>query len=174
MPDYEKCVMYKLVQKDNEKNCYVGSSCNYINRKYNHKIACNNEKGTNYNFNVYKFIRENGGWNNFEFVIIEKFPCKDKVEKLIRERYWVELIGNLNSVIPFRTKEETKILSTEKKNKWRVNNSEYSNEYYQKNKDKIKAQNKEKYTCPCGQTLTKVKKSRHEKTIKHKKYLETI
>jgi len=44
---------------------------------------------------------------------------------------------------------------------------EKQKEYYEANKEKIS----EKYTCECGSTLTIGKKSRHEKTKKHLKFL---
>jgi len=44
-------------------------------------------------------------------------------------------------------------------------------EYYIKNLEHIKAKRGEKYTCECGSLLTLCKKSRHEQTKKHLKYL---
>jgi hypothetical protein len=29
---------------------------------------------------VYSTIRENGGWNNWSMVEIEKYPCKDAID----------------------------------------------------------------------------------------------
>ena len=154
MPNYEKCVIYKLCCKDTDiKECYIGSTCNYSRRKAEHKSKCNNENDRAYNFKVYQVIRDNGGWDNWDFVIIEKYPCKDKIEKEIRERYWVELIGTLNARIPNRTHKEyydnnkEKILESCKE--YRENNKEEikqtKKEYYKNNKDKIAEIHKEYY-----------------------------
>ena len=43
-------------------------------------------------------------------------------------------------------------------------------EYYEKNKDKIN----QKYKCPCGSVYMKRRKTPHEKTKKHLKYLNNI
>ena len=46
--------------------------------------------------------------------------------------------------------------------------SEQKKQYYIDNKEKLQAKAKEKYTCSCGQTLTKKKKTIHEQSEKHK------
>ena len=162
MPDYSKCVIYKIVCKDKDiKDCYVGSTCNHSRRKSHHKNLCNNEKNRAYNGKVYKFIRDNGGWDNFEFAIIEKYPCNDKVEKLIRERYWVELIGILNNNIPNRTEKEWQEGNEEKikeyQKEYRKNNREkYRKEY----NEEAKEYHKEKYRNNRQKRLEKAKEYR--------------
>ena len=43
--DYSKSVIYKIVCDDlNVKDCYVGSTTNFIKRKRHHKEACIYEK----------------------------------------------------------------------------------------------------------------------------------
>ena len=192
MPDYSKCVIYKIVCKNkNIKDCYIGSTCNYINRKSQHKNCCNNVKSKLYNIKVYKFIRDNEGWDNWDFVIIEKYPCNDKVEKLIRERYWVELMGTLNNNIPNRAEKEyrdnNKEYHKEYHKEYRDNNKdkiaeyqkEYNKEYRDNNKDKIAEyqkeyrKNKKPYTCiTCNTTMRSDSKTYHNKSKKHLRNLE--
>ena len=89
--DYSKTVIYKLVCNDLEiTDIYVGSTTNFRNRKNQHKTNCNNEKGKKYKVKVYQTIRENGGWEKYSMIEIEKYPCKDKNEALARERHWLE------------------------------------------------------------------------------------
>ena len=38
----------------------------------------------------------------------------------------------------------------------------------------IKEKSKETYRCQCGVTLTKGKKSRHNKSVKHQQYLNSL
>jgi hypothetical protein len=47
-------------------------------------------------------------------------------------------------------------------------------QYYEDNKEKIKEKIKIKCNCECGSVIRHAEKSRHESTLKHKKYLETI
>jgi len=43
--DYSKCIIYKIVNVDNENSVYVGHTTNFNQRKGKHKSDCNNEKG---------------------------------------------------------------------------------------------------------------------------------
>jgi hypothetical protein len=55
----------------------------------------------------YKFIRNNGGWYNWTMVMVEKYPCKSKLESDMRERYWIETLkANLNSIVTNRNNKE--------------------------------------------------------------------
>jgi len=51
--------------------------------------------------------------------------------------------------------------------------SEKKKEWYEKNKEEINKKMKEKYTCICGSTISKNSKNRHEKSIKHKNFIES-
>ena len=68
--DYSNACIYKICCKDlSVKDVYVGSTTNFVQRcqrRRDHKAVCNNEKGRDYNYYVYQFIRENGGWDNWE------------------------------------------------------------------------------------------------------------
>jgi hypothetical protein len=125
---------YKIVSKDeNIKEIYIGKTTNFKNRIRRHKSNCNNENGSHYNLKVYQYIRENGGWDNFDMIEIEKGEY-DKKDSAIRERYYIEkLNANLNSEIPSRTLQEWK----------EVFQKIYNQEYYQKNIEKIKEKNKD-------------------------------
>jgi hypothetical protein len=123
--NYQNTIIYKIVCNDlNIKDCYVGSTTNFIKRKCGHKTSCNNPNDKSYKlFYVYKFIRNNGGWDNFSMIEIEKYPCNDSNEAHKRERYQMELLGaTLNSQNAYRSKEEVKI---------------YNEKFYDDNKDKI-------------------------------------
>jgi group I intron endonuclease len=93
MCDYSNSVVYAIVCKNsNIQDCYVGSTSNFEQRKRDHKKDCNNSNRKSYNLKVYKFIRDNGGFDNFKFEIIEELSCENKQELLERERYYVELL----------------------------------------------------------------------------------
>ena len=166
MPKY---IYYKIISKDeNIKDCYVGKTTNFKKRVEYHKSYCYNENRKEYNYKLYKFIRENGGWNNWKFIEIETNEYNDK-DSAIRERYWIEeLNANLNIVIPSRT-------SKEYEKKYRENNkdilNEYQNEYRENNRKIINEKQREKITCECNCKITKSNLSKHLKTQKHIKFL---
>jgi len=48
------------------------------------------EKIKEYNYNVYKFIRANGNFQNWDMVLIEKGEFEETIDLHKRERYWIE------------------------------------------------------------------------------------
>jgi len=142
--NYLNSVIYKIEHTDNPELIYIGSTTNFIKRKYNHKKCCNNENDRDYNKNLYNMIRKNGGFNEFKIMIIKKYPCNNKTELLIEEeKNRKEYQANLNSCRAYRTNEEKK----EQQKEFRENNKEqikeYIKEYRENNKEQIKEQIKE-------------------------------
>ncbi len=140
--DYSKTIIYKIVCNDlNITDIYVGSTTDFIRRKNEHKRCCNNEKSKKYNLKVYQIIRQNGGWDNFTMIEIEKYPCNDSNEAHARERYYLELLNaKLNIQIPTRTMQEYGKKYKEA-NKEKI--AELNKEYYESNKEKIKEKRKQ-------------------------------
>jgi len=101
--DYSNTIIYKIYCKDETiPDIYVGHTTNFIQRKYQHKLACNNFKE---DFKIYKTIRGNGGWNNWDMVEISKYNCKNSTEARIKEQEHYELLkATLNSVPPYINK----------------------------------------------------------------------
>ena len=68
MTDYSKAVIYGIYCKDkNVLEIYIGSTYDEIEREHNHKSDCNNENNKSYDLKVYKFIRANGGYDNWKY-----------------------------------------------------------------------------------------------------------
>ena len=89
------------------KETYIGSTINFHRRMIEHKFACNNETSKKYNFPLYKFIRENGGWGSWEMNIIDSLTTTDKNEMIKCERKYIdEQEFRLNKTIPLRTRKE--------------------------------------------------------------------
>jgi predicted GIY-YIG superfamily endonuclease len=105
---YSKTTIYKLCCKDiNITEIYVGHTTDMRRRKTKHKSACNNEKDKAYNYNVYQFIRANGGFENFDMIEIERYNAIDGYDATKRERYYIdELKATLNIGKPTRTPDE--------------------------------------------------------------------
>ena len=153
--NYSNTIIYKIVCKDlNVKELYVGHTINFRMRKHAHKNACVSEKDKNHNLKVYKFIRDHGGWDNWEMVEIEKYDCCDGNEARAREREWYEqLEANLNNNYPNRKIPECK------------------KAYKQRNPEKIKMLKNKKNDCECGGKYLNKHQGNHKQTIKHKTYL---
>jgi len=137
--NYSKSCIYKIVCNDiNITECYVGSTTKFSTRKNQHKTNCNNENGTKYNVYVYQFIRDHGGWDNWDMLEIEKYECNDNNELKARERYWIEeLKAVLNQRIPTRTKDEYY-----NDNKEQIDN--YKKQWVDENKDRLKEYRKQR------------------------------
>jgi len=183
--DYAKTIIYKLVHKDDlyDENIYTGHTIDFICRKNVHKWDCTNPNSKKYNQKNYKYIRENGGWEEWLMIEIEKYPCKDGPEAIARERViQAEMKAKLNTYIAGRTKKEyyqdnREKLSEQKKQNYHDNRekiSERRKQLYQDNREKILEYNKEKVSCECGCILSKYHLSRHRNTDKHKKKMEAL
>ena len=165
MSDYTKAIIYKLVCKDlNITDCYVGSTTNFKHRKICHKSSCTNLNDKKYNFKIYEFIRDNGGWNNWDLIMVEEFPCDNKLQLHKREREVIETLkATLNCDIPSRTQKE------------------YKKQYYKDNNEKCKQYreaNKEKFNEAIGCRICKIMVMKrnfkiHKKSKKHINNLKT-
>ena len=98
--DYSNTTIYKIYCKDtNMTDTYVGHTTNFKEREYSHMKCCENIHN---NTKVYKTIRENGGWNNWDMVEIANYNCKDLIEAKMKENYhYEELKSTLNSYPPY-------------------------------------------------------------------------
>ena len=189
--DYSKTHIYKIVCNDlNVKDCYLGHTTNFAKRKNQHKRTCYNEKDRHYNIYLYKFIRENGGWENFDMILINTHNLNNSMEARQKEREYIEQIKpSLNKIIPYKSKEEIKEYVKE----WSKENATHLQQYkqgwyldrqddykqkfrnyYNSKKEEMSEKSKEKMICDCGSEFRKKEKARHLKSIKHQQYLQTI
>jgi hypothetical protein len=152
MPNYSKSIIYKLCCKNpNITDIYVGSTTNFKSRKYQHKCTIHHEANEGYETKKSKFIRENGGIDNWDMILIKEFSCENKRQMLKIEREVIdELKPTLNSNMPYRSDEEKAIYFQINKKiiekKYREKNKEIilkkKKIYREKNKDKISLYNK--------------------------------
>jgi hypothetical protein len=153
--DYAKTVIYKIVCNNlNITECYVGHTTDFVRRKQGHKNRCINEKGKKYNLKLYRIIRDNGCWDNYSMVEIEKYPCNDANEACAKEREWYEkLNSSLNTIFPQRSVEERYIANKDelaiKHKKYRIDNKDEiaikKNIYAVENREKIAVHKKQYY-----------------------------
>jgi len=87
--DYSNTIIYKIYCNDSSvTDIYVGHTTNFIKRKHQHKVLCNNSN----KLKIYDMIRKNGGWNNWTMVEIAKYFCQDVTEARIKEQEHYELL----------------------------------------------------------------------------------
>jgi len=176
--DYAKTIIYKLVHKDDlyDENIYTGHTTDMRVRKNMHKSDSTNPNSKKYNRKNYKYIRENGGWDEWLMIEIEKYPCKDKPEAVARERViQAEMKAKLNTYIAGRTNKEyhqdnrEKILEYNKQYRQdnRVKLNELEKKRYIEKRDEINERRSEKIPCDhCGSIVRKGDISTHKKTQK--------
>ena len=123
---------------------------------------------------------------HYEIVLLELFPCANKLELLARERYWIENSNCININIPGRTKQEYNILKIICECGKTITKSHYAShlktrqhksyENCQKDKDKQNTRipySKKEWSkiivkCDCGVEVTKAHYARHLNTENHK------
>lgn len=187
------CYIYKLIHKEatNDDMIYIGSTINIKERMRHHKGTCNTPKNRNYNVKLYKYIRENGGWDAWKYEIITDFEiyyekCKKRYNYEGKFIKTYDTANKLNNHIAGRTQKEWCENNNEKvneiKEKWYDNNREKVKELkkksYERNKVKNKDKNKkwcknyrdnnfEKVYCDnCGSLLLNNNLKRHQQTNK--------
>ena len=149
MPNYNKCFIYKICCKDATiTDCYIGSTTNIIRRRSQHKSSCTCIGNSKYNYLVYTFLREHGGWENFDLIALGEFSCESKMQQYKKERDWIEdLKPTLNKVVPANYQTGDVYDVKEYKATYRKENidkvKQAGKEYYENNKEKCNAQNKE-------------------------------
>jgi len=163
--DYSKCCIYKIEHLEDKNLVYVGHTTNWDNRKCEHKHRCNSETSAKHNLKLYQMIRDNGGWDNFRMIEVEKYPCLDRREADKREtEVMKELKSNMNTIKSFLSDEEKKdykkkmdkehyerykTVILENQKTFRQNNKEVIQErkkrYYENNKEIIQERKKRYY-----------------------------
>jgi hypothetical protein len=161
--NFQNTVIYKIVCNDlNIEDVYVGHTTNFTKRKYRHKSNSQNLNGNEYEYKIYKTIREYGGFENWSMIEIEKYPCNDLQEASKRERYYYELLNaKLNTVNPSRSKKEYQETNNDKM-------KIYHKKYREMNKAKTKIERAKQILCDCCGIFTISRHiTRHQATKKH-------
>ena len=121
--NYSKTIIYKIYCKNPDvKECYIGHTTNLRHRKCQHKTSCCNSNSNDYNRKVYKVIRDNGGFDNWKFMVLQEAELENKQQAEDLERKWIEEVKPLcNFSTPGICFKE--------------NEKEYKKVWYEKNKD---------------------------------------
>jgi predicted GIY-YIG superfamily endonuclease len=138
-----KGYVYVIKCKDeNIKDCYIGSTTNIVSRKKYHKHVCNNPNTKAYNYKVYEFIRNNGGFDNFTLETIKEVEVENKKELAHFElEQYTLLQPSLNSNLPLIDIEMKDYQKVYYKEKYQT----YHKKRYQEKKDEYKQRNNNRY-----------------------------
>jgi hypothetical protein len=92
--DYSKTLIIKIESKDLKNKDFFLDYCQGLTNKLHLlKKQSNDEKHKKYNSIMNKYIRDNGGWDNFNVIILEEYTeCKNSNDAKIRLRYWYDKI----------------------------------------------------------------------------------
>ena len=183
-------IIYKIVCSDVDiKDIYVGATNNFKVRKWDHKKDCTKETSKCYNQYKYQYIRENGGWENWNMIQIEEYKYDNKRDLNTRERYWIETLNaKLNKIIPTRTQAEydklpgrkvkkSEYLQLHKAEKASYDKLRRNGEHRNDILDRKREANKEKQQqCECGGNYigTSYHKQHHLNSKKHTDFINNI
>jgi len=185
MQRYENGKIYKLVN-DVDDDIYVGSTCLPLAKRIGHHRALSKIK---VNRPIYEKLNQIG-WENVQIILVESFPCENKMELLKRERHHIDLLKpKLNKIMPMRIDEEVKQAKKESDKKYYETHktkvlakvADYRNAHKEEisqkfkiyraspeNKDKRNEKEREKTICTvCNQELTFGSVYHHNHSKKH-------
>ena len=97
--DYSKTVIYQIHCNDpNILYDYISSTTDITRRKQSHKKIYNDKTQKSHNDEIYQTIRSNGGWDNWTITELEKYPCNNTSEVLLRINYYVNKLESAKTV----------------------------------------------------------------------------
>jgi hypothetical protein len=182
------------ISSSQTKDIYIGSTTRpLMKRLIDHKSKYTRWiKGLNKGYcSSYKLLCYDDAVIN----LIKEFPCNNSTELAKLEGEYQKKIECVNMIIAGRTSQEyyqdNRDMCLLNNKKWKTENKEYRREYmtdynkqyWDKNKEHLKEQNRLKYirhreellkkiNCECGSVYSKATKSQHFKTKKHTKYFD--
>ena len=132
--------IYKIVCKElNVTNkCYIGSTNNFKKRMALHKHSCNHH----IDLPLYEYISLNGGWSNFQCIVLCECHCISSVDLKKLERFYCELYHpQLNVRKSYSTIDEKKSYYQQYTSLYNQLNKSYFKQYYLNNKEKYNKKN---------------------------------
>lgn len=177
MPNYALGKIYKLTHPDTD-DVYIGSTCQkYLSyRLGGHKGDYKKWKAGKFRY-VTSFKLFELGADDVAIELVECYPCTCKEEMCKKEGEHIKATKCLNKYVAGRTQKEYReenkqVISKKDKERYEDNKEavlKKRKEWYQANKAKYS----QKITCECGSVVSKYCLSRHKKSEKHQKFIET-
>jgi hypothetical protein len=143
--------IYGFFRKDTDESIYVGSCESFWKRFGLHIYVSATPNHRNYRKSkLYEYVNNNGGWDNIRYEILYKTD-DDNINIFVKEREFYDKLNPIcNTNRPFSSNEEKKIDKRD----------------LQRHSPIIE--------CNCGSSYKSCSKSKHVKTDKHQKYLQTL
>jgi hypothetical protein len=110
--NYSNGVVYQFRCKDIfVKHTYIGSTVDFKKRNKQHEYdylnvkkrierdlidKCDEDDDETTYPSFYKFIYENGGWDNWYIIALGNYNCDTRVQLLAMEHHWIENLKILN------------------------------------------------------------------------------
>lgn len=172
MPDYSKSKIY-VIRSPNTESVYIGSTTRPLYERFSkHKASkklCQAQQGK-YNYVSSFDILEAG---DAYIELLCDFPCERREQLNRREGQYIRATHNcVNRCVAGRSGaeyyQENKAQKMRYYQQHKKAKSAYNKRHYQQNLQKTK----ERVDCCCGGSYTRTHKSRHSKTIQHRKYIE--
>jgi hypothetical protein len=169
MVNYQDGKIYKITAGCNLP--YIGSTITTLSRRFakhktDKKFYLNHQKTNKCaSFDLLEY-------HDCKIELLELFPCESKRMLEMRERYWFDILPNINIKKPFISKEETSIIHklNYENNKEMILKKQ--KEYARLNIDTIHQKKNKSYDCACGLHYTHSNQWRHFRTIKHLNFLK--
>lgn len=175
MNRYQNGKIYKICSFSNPELVYFGSTCQLLSKRFAaHKKEI--ARGKNLTSKVIIDLKD------AYIVLVEAFPCNSKEELFKREAEYITSNRCVNKSIPYvspeqqlenmkryleKNKERIKAYDKDRHQKWYQNSKDHVAKKYQENKEKIQSYRKEKIKCDCGTMVMRTQMSRHKGTSKH-------
>lgn len=173
MNKYQNGKIYKIISPNTEK-IYIGSTIVNLNKRLiKHRYEIKKRGITS------KIIFDAG---DEKIELIKNFPCNSKEELRREEGLIMKQYKNIcvNILIAGRTRKEyytdnfekIKIIQKKYYLKNKDKTDEYQRQYKIDNKERLSSMKKEKFNCECGGRYTRYTKKEHERSGKHKYFIE--
>ena len=93
MINYQNGKIYKLVSNHTDK-VYIGSTTQPLHKRFHeHKAYLNSGRLDNTSRTLFEL-------GEVDIVLVEEYPCRNKIELHRQERYWIENTNCVNKYIP--------------------------------------------------------------------------
>ena len=93
--------IYQIIRLSDESCVYVGSTSGELRKRiYSHRGKCKRR-----DYPLYRIVKAEGGWEAFDFVVLEEVDDNTDLLTLEKE-YILHLNPEANRDMPIRTKEE--------------------------------------------------------------------
>lgn len=95
---------YILVNADYPEHLYIGSTTDLKTRKRNHKYNCNTPSRRHYTYDIYKCIRDCGGWDDWTMICIDSGEMTKKRARMYENQLTEMHNPDMNTIKPYNIK----------------------------------------------------------------------